>query len=42
MGGGGHLAASGCSRAIPIAEMAKEAITNMQNQVNSFFGAREK
>ncbi|MGM0600047.1 MAG: DHH family phosphoesterase [Candidatus Rifleibacteriota bacterium] len=34
MGGGGHVPASGCSREIPIEELAREAIEKMKSQVN--------
>lgn len=37
MGGGGHLAASGCSRNISIDNMAKEAVENMTKTVEAFF-----
>ncbi|GAB4270677.1 MAG: bifunctional oligoribonuclease/PAP phosphatase NrnA [Candidatus Rifleibacteriota bacterium] len=40
MGGGGHVPASGCSKNLPIDQVALEAIEKMKNQVNSF--ARNK
>ena len=42
MGGGGHVPASGCSRAIAIEELAEEAITMMKKQVENFVESREK
>jgi len=36
MGGGGHVPASGCSRMIPVEELAAEAIEKMKNQVNLY------
>lgn len=42
MGGGGHVPASGCSRAIPIDQLAAEAISLMKKQVESFFDNREQ
>ncbi len=41
LGGGGHLAASGCSRAVPIDQQAADAISLMKKQVDAFFSARE-
>ncbi len=41
MGGGGHVPASGCSRAIPVEDLAREAVENMTRQVNSFFAKQE-
>lgn len=40
MGGGGHLAASGCSRAASIEQVAEEAVKLMKIQVNDFFSAQ--
>ena len=42
MGGGGHIPASGCSRAVPIEELAKEAIDRMIKQVDIFFTEQER
>jgi phosphoesterase RecJ-like protein len=42
MGGGGHVPASGCSRAIPVDELAAEAISLMKKQVNAFFSHQEQ
>ncbi|OGK10935.1 MAG: hypothetical protein A2W80_10715 [Candidatus Riflebacteria bacterium GWC2_50_8] len=41
MGGGGHVPASGCSRAIKIDELAEEAVKLMTKQVESFFARQE-
>ncbi|PKL47403.1 MAG: hypothetical protein CVV42_13165 [Candidatus Riflebacteria bacterium HGW-Riflebacteria-2] len=41
MGGGGHVPASGCSRAIAVDDLAKEAIELMTKQVNNFFARQE-
>lgn len=37
MGGGGHVPASGCSRAVAVDDLAKEAIELMTRQVENFF-----
>ena len=42
LGGGGHLAASGCSRAVPIDQQAADAISLMKKQVDAFFSTREQ
>jgi len=42
MGGGGHVPASGCSRAVPVGQLAAEAISLMQKQVEAFFASAEK
>lgn len=41
MGGGGHVPASGCSRAVSIDILAKEAIELMTRQVEKFFARQE-
>jgi phosphoesterase RecJ-like protein len=42
MGGGGHVPASGCSRAVSVDELAAEAIERMTRQVDAFFSRQEK
>ncbi len=42
MGGGGHVPASGCSRAVAIEELAAEAIEKMKMQVERFYANAEK
>lgn len=37
LGGGGHLAASGCSQQIPVEELAEKAENLMKNQVETYF-----
>ncbi|PKL44812.1 MAG: hypothetical protein CVV41_05450 [Candidatus Riflebacteria bacterium HGW-Riflebacteria-1] len=41
MGGGGHVPASGCSRAVKIDELAEEAIKLMTRQVDTFFAGQK-
>ncbi|KAF1081038.1 MAG: 3'-to-5' oligoribonuclease A [Candidatus Rifleibacterium amylolyticum] len=41
MGGGGHVPASGCSRAVAVDELAREAIDRMTRQVDNFFAKQE-
>lgn len=41
MGGGGHVPASGCSRAVAVDQLAGEAIALMKKQVDTFFANRE-
>lgn len=36
MGGGGHIPASGCSKELPVEQVANEAIEKMKKQVNDF------
>lgn len=42
MGGGGHVPASGCSRAVPIDQLSEEAISLMKKQVDTFYNNLEK
>ena len=42
LGGGGHLAASGCSQQIPVEELAQKAEALMQKQVNEFFSTKNQ
>lgn len=39
LGGGGHIPASGCSRNVPVEELAQEAFEKMIKQVNTFFNS---
>ncbi len=39
LGGGGHLAASGCSQTTAIDALAQEAVSLMRDQVNQFIGS---
>lgn len=38
MGGGGHLAASGCNRTAPIADFGNEVLTCLEKQFQAFLG----
>ncbi|HNV70956.1 MAG TPA: hypothetical protein PKO06_14740, partial [Candidatus Ozemobacteraceae bacterium] len=39
MGGGGHLAASGCNRAAPLMDVANEALHHLRERLATFTSA---